>query len=147
MMTKNEKMELAQLIAEAVVGALKTTPTTGTKTKKSTSRGNAAETKKTETTKTTKKQTTKYSTSIKDYEPKKGADGHYIWGRKTDTVKSKNYLAMQKAYCYAVATKGKALTSDECHKLGLEVDYEVAYNKAKADFRKKYVYVAKKERD
>ena len=144
MMTKNEKMELAQLIAEAVVGALKTTPTTGTKTKKSTSRGNATETK---ATKSTKKQTTKYSTSIKDYEPKKGADGHYIWGRKTDTVKSKNYLAMQKAYCYAVATKGQALTSDECHKLGLEVDYEVAYNKAKADFRKKYVYVAKKERD
>lgn len=144
-MTKNEKMELAQLIAEAVVSALKTTPTSGTNTKKVASRGNAAETKTVAEPKT--KQTTKYSTSIKDYEPKKGEDGHYIWGRKTDTVKSKHYLAMQKAYCYAVATKGKALTSDECHKLGLEVDYENAYNKAKADFRKKYVYVAKKERD
>lgn len=143
-MTKNEKMELAQLIAEAVVGALKATPTTGTKTKKSTSRGNAAETKQTETPKT--KQTTKYSTSLKDYEPKKDADGHYIWGRKTDTVKSKHYLAMQKAYCYAVATKGKALTSDECFKNGIEVDYEVAYEKAKADFKKKYVYVSKSNR-
>lgn len=140
-MTKNEKMELAQLIAEAVVGALKAEPTAAKATKKSTSRGNANESKKAETPKTTK-----YSTSLKDYEPKKGEDGHYIWGRKTDTVKSKNYLAMQKAYCYAVATKGKAITSNECFKLGLEVDYEVAYEKAKADFRKKYVYVAKNAR-
>ena len=139
-MTKNEKMELAQLIAEAVVGALKATPTTGTKAQKSTSRGNANEGKKLEA------QKTKYSTSLKDYEPKKGEDGHYIWGRKTDTVKSGHYLAMQKAYCYAVATKGKALTSDECFKNGIEVDYEVAYEKAKADFRKKYVYVAKNAR-
>ena len=143
-MTKNEKMELATMIAEAVVGALKATPTTGTNAKKAVSRGNANEGKKAEPKAT--KQTTKYSTSLKDYEPKKGADGHYIWGRKTDTVKSKNYLAMQKAYCYAVATKGKAITSNECFKLGLEVDYEVAYEKAKADFRKKYAYVAKNAR-
>lgn len=141
-MTKNEKMELAQLIAEAVVGALKAEPTSGTKAKKVVSRGNANEGKKAETS----KKTTKYSTSLKDYEPKKGEDGHYIWGRKTDTVKSKNYLAMQKAYCYAVATKGQAISSNECFKLGLEVDYEVAYEKAKADFRKKYVYVAKSNR-
>ena len=141
-MTKNEKMELATLIAEAVVTALKATPTTG-KAKKPTNRGNANETKKTETT---KKQTTKYSTSLKDYEPKKDADGYYIWGRKTDTVKSKHYLAMQKAYCYAVATKGKALTSDECYKNGIEVDFDGAYNKAKADFKKKFVYVAKNAR-
>ena len=145
MMTKKEKMEFAQLIAEAVVGALKATPTTGTKANKVVSRGNANEGKKAETPKATK-QTTKYSTALKDYEPKKGADGHYIWGRKIDTVKSKNYLAMQKAYCYAVATKGKAITSEECFKLGLEVDYEVAYEKAKADFRKKYAYVAKNAR-
>ena len=147
-MTKNEKMELAQLISEAVVWALKSTPTTGTKTKKPASRGNANESKTTETPKTTTKkaESTKYSTSIKDYEPKKDADGYYIWGRKTDTVKSKHYLAMQKAYCYAVATKGKALTSDECYKNGIEVDFENAYNKAKADFKKKYVYVAKNAR-
>lgn len=136
-MTKNEKMELAQIIAEAVVGALKTAPTTGTK--KTTARGNATESKKAEAT--------KYSTALKDYAPKKGEDGHYIWGRKTDTVKSKHYLAMQKAYCYAVATKGKAITSDECYKLGLEVKYDGAYNKAKEEFKKKYVYVAKGNRD
>jgi hypothetical protein len=146
-MTKNEKMELATMIAEAVVTALKTTPTSGTKEKKPTSRGNANESKKAETPKNTKKaEATKYSIALKDYEPKKDTDGHYIWGRKTDTVKSKHYLAMQKAYCYAVATKGKALTSDECHKNNIEVDYEVAYNKAKDDFKKKYVYVAKNAR-
>ena len=136
-MTKNEKMELAQIIAKAVVTALKGEPTSANT--KSTGRGNA---KKTEAPKTTK-----YSTSIKDYEPKKDADGYYIWGRKTDTVKSKNYLAMQKAYCYAVATKGKAITSDECYKLGIDVNYDEAYNKAKADFKKKYVYVAKSNRE
>jgi hypothetical protein len=145
-MTKKE-MEFAKFLAEAVVSALREAPTSGTSTKKSTSRGNANEAKKAEAPKSTKKaESTKYSTSIKDYEPKKDADGHYIWGRKTDTVKSKHYLAMQKAYCYAVATKGKAITSDECHKNGIEVDYEVAYNKAKDDFKKKYVYVAKSAR-
>lgn len=141
-MTKKEKMELAQLIAEAVVGALKETPTSGGN-KKSVARGNATQTKELKNSKTKE---LKYSTSIKDYEPKKGNDGHYIWGRKTDTVKSRNYLAMQKAYCYAVATKGQAITSDECYKLGIEVDYDKSYNKAKADFKKKYVYVAKENR-
>ena len=128
-MTKKE-MEFAKFLAEAVVSALKEVPTSGKK-KESKARGNAEESKQT------------YSTSIKDYEPKKGNDGHYIWGRKTDTVKSKNYLAMQKAYCYAVATKGKAITSNECHKLGIEVDFGKSYNKAKEEFKKKYVYVAK----
>lgn len=140
-LTKKE-MEFANYLVNAMVGALKATPTSVKEEKKANGRRNATEVKKEE-----KVSTTKYSTSIKDYAPKKGADGHYIWGRKTDTVKSKNYLAMQKAYCYAVATNGQALTSDECLKLGLEVDYEKTYNKAKADFRKKYVYVAKSERD
>ena len=146
-MTKNERMELATMIAEAVVTALKTTPAANAKAKKSTGRGNANEVKKAEAPKNAKKaESAKYSTSLKDYEPKKDADGHYIWGRKTDTVKSKHYLAMQKAYCYAVATKGKALTSDECYKNGIEVDFEGTYNKAKEDFKKKYVYVAKNAR-
>ena len=145
-MTKKE-MEFAKAIAEAVVAALKTAPTAGS-AKKATGRGNADEAKKSEVKKSAKKpEASKYSTSIKDYEPKKDADGHYIWGRKTDTVKSKHYLAMQKAYCYAVATKGKAITSDECYKNGIKVDFDGAYNKAKDDFKKKYVYVAKKERN
>ena len=145
-MTMKEKKELAAIIAEAVVNAMKTESAVP---KTTTSRGSSTTTKKTGTTKNASSQkttATKYSTSLKDYEPKKGDDGHYIWGRKTDTVKSKHYLPMQKAYCYAVATKGQAITSDECYKLGIEVDYDKAYNKAKADFKKKYVYVAKGSR-
>ncbi len=149
-MTKNEKMKLATIIAEAVVTALKAEPTSAKTTKKTKGRGDSNEVKKAEKPKSTKKseasKDTKYSMNLKDYEPKKGEDGHYIWGRKTDTVKSKHYLAMQKAYCYAVATNGKAITSDECYKLGLEVDYDVAYKKAKEDFKKTYVYVAKNNR-
>jgi hypothetical protein len=143
-MKKNEMLELAAIISEAVINALKETPTSGNQKKEIKARGNAKteELKKTET-----KELKKYSTSLKDYAPKKGNDGHYKWGRKTDTVKSGNYLAMQKAYCYAVATKGKAISSDECYKLGIEVDYSNAYNKAKEDFKKKYVYVAKEKRD
>ena len=139
-MTKKEMNELAQVIATAVVGALRTTPTSAMEVKKPAPRGTANEGK------TKEKEATKYSTSLKDYEPKKGEDGHYIWGKKNDTVKSKHYRAMQTAYCYAVATKGQALTSKECLDLGLTVDYEKAYNKAKADFKKKYVYVAKNDR-
>lgn len=139
-MTKKEMNELAQVIATAVVGALRTTPTSAMEVKKPAPRGTANESK------TKEAQTTKYSTALKDYAPKKDADGFYIWGKKTDTVKSQHYLAMQKAYCYAVATKGQALTSDECLKFNLKVDYENCYNKAKDAFKKKYVYVAKKDR-
>lgn len=138
-MTKKE-MEFAKAIAEAVVSAMKGTkaePTSGKKVaapKVKKGRGTATE-------------TTKYSMKLADYEPKK-VDGHYVWGKKTDTIKSKHYMAMQKAYCYAVATKGKAINSDECYKQGIEVDFseDGAYYKAKADFNKKFTYVKKSDR-
>ena len=80
----------------------------------------------------------KYSTSIKDYEPKKSADGHYIWV---------SYKAKRKDYCYAVATKGQALG---CYENGKKVadfaDIKKAYNKAKADFDKKFPYTKKADR-
>lgn len=136
-MTKKERMEFEQILKATLASIFNETPTAGNKKKETKARGNAVEKKELKT---------KYSTSLKDYAPKKGNDGHYKWGRKTDTVKSGNYLAMQKAYCYAVATKGEAITSDECYKLGIEVDYDKAYNKAKEDFKKKYVYIAKGER-
>lgn len=160
MMTKKEKLELAAIVAQAVVEAMKATtetPTSGRKSKpanegkthkpysgrvneeseqalllKSKGRGSA---------------TAKYSMKIADYEPKM-KDGNYIWGKKTDTIKSKHYMAMQKAYCYAMATKGQAITSDECFKMNLEVDYSEkgAYGKAKAEFKKKYIYTKKADR-
>ena len=80
----------------------------------------------------------KYSTSIKDYEPKKSADGHYIWV---------SYKAKRKDYCYAVATNGKALG---CYENGKKVcdfeDITDAYNKAKAQFDKKFPYTKKSDR-
>ena len=138
-MTKKEKLELATIVAQAVVEAMKATTTTSTKKGRGTATAN--EGKKTTTP------TTKYSTKIADYEPKK-VDGFYKWGKKTDTIKSKNYRAMQIAYCYAVATKGQAVSSDECFKLGIEVDYaeNSAYGKAKAQFKKKYIYTKKADR-
>ena len=139
MMTKNEKLELANLIAEAVVSAMKATTATPVSAKNGRKSATANGGKKPETT--------KYSTKLSDYEPKK-VDGFYIWGKKTDTIKSKHYMAMQKAYCYAVATKGQAITSDECYKMGIEVDFAEngAYKKAKAQFTKKYIYTKKADR-
>ena len=74
----------------------------------------------------------KFSTNLKDYEPKKSADGNYNWA---------SYKAKRKDYCYAVATKGQALG---CYVNGKKVfdyaDIEEAYNKAKEQFNKKFVY-------
>ena len=76
--------------------------------------------------------TAKFSTNLKDYEPKKSADGNYNWA---------SYKAKRKDYCYAVATNGQALG---CYVNGKKVfdyaDIEDAYNKAKAQFSKKFVY-------
>ena len=74
-----------------------------------------------------------YSTDIKDYEPKKSKDGNYNWT---------SYKSKRTDYCYAVATEGKALG---CYEKGVKVvdfkDIETAFNKAKAEFTKKYKYV------
>ena len=74
----------------------------------------------------------KYSTKLADYEPKKSADGNYNWA---------SYKAKRKDYCYAVATKGQALG---CYVNGKKMfdyaDLEEAYNKAKEQFTKKFVY-------
>ena len=163
MMTKKEKLELATIVAEAVVTAMKATtetptsanksrksatPNEGTKTHKPYS-GNVAEESEQKLLLESrgKKTAPKYSTKLTDYEPKM-KDGFYKWGKKTDTMKSKNYRAMQIAYCYAVATKGQAVSSDECFKLGIEVDYAEgsAYSKAKTTFKNKYKYVKKADR-
>ena len=166
MMTKQEKMELATIVAQAVVEAMKATSTTtisANKGRKSAIPNEAPKTAKQKSAKAldemimaeraeirkemAKKATSKYSTKLADYEPKK-KDNNYIWGKPSDTIKSGHYMAMQKAYCYAVATKGKAITSDECYKLGIEVDFTEggAYNKAKAQFKAKYIYTKKADR-
>ena len=160
MMTKQEMQELATIVSKAVVEAMKATsatPTSANKGRKSATptgshkpySGNVKEESEQKLLLEArgKKADAKYSTKISDYEPKK-KDNHYIWGKKTDTIKSKHYMAMQKAYCYAVATKGQAITSDECYKLGIEVDHSEnsAYGKAKAKFKEKYIYTKKADR-
>ena len=170
-MTKEEKLELATIVAQAVVEAMKATsakPTSANKGRKSATPNEAPKTTKQKSAKALEEMVTaeradlrkeieaerkgkntasKYSTKLTDYEPKK-VDGFYIWGKKTDTIKSKHYMAMQKAYCYAVATKGQAITSDECYKMGIEVDFTEggAYSKAKEQFKKKYIYTKKADR-
>ncbi len=90
---------------------------------------------------------TLYSTNIKDYEPKK-VNGNYKWGKKGDTVKSRNYRAMMTAYCYAVATKGKALAcyDSKGNKVCDFDEVKGAYEKAKAAFQKAYPYVKMADR-
>lgn len=172
MMTKQEKMEFAAIVAQAVVEAMKATSTTtvsANKGRKSAIPNEAPKTAKQKSAKALEEMISKerqevakmmkkgrgsatpnegkYSTKLSDYEPKK-KDNNYIWGKPSDTIKSGHYMAMQKAYCYAVATKGKAITSDECYKLGIEVDFSEngAYGKAKAQFKAKYIYTKKADR-
>lgn len=160
MMTKKEMQELATIVSQAVVEAMKATsakPVSANKGRKSATpneghkpyTGNVPEVSEQKLLLEAKgkKTATKYSTKLSDYEPKK-KDNNYIWGKPSDTIKSGHYMAMQKAYCYAVATKGQAITSGECLKLGIEVDYTEggAYNKAKAKFKEKYIYTKKADR-
>jgi hypothetical protein len=57
-------------------------------------------------------------------------------------------MACRKAYCYAVATDGKAITSEEAFKAKLTIDFSEngAYYKAKAEFEKKFPYTKKADR-
>lgn len=165
-MTKKEMQELATIVSQAVVEAMKATSATSVSANKGRKSAIPNEAPKTAKQKSAKaldemvmaeraelrkelasKKTAKYSTKLADYEPKK-VDNNYIWGKKTDTIKSKHYMAMQKAYCYAVATKGQAITSDECYKMGIDVDFTEggAYSKAKEQFKKKYIYTKKADR-
>ena len=79
-----------------------------------------------------------YSVELKDYEPKKSADGNYNWS---------SYKAKRTDYCYAVATKGKALG---CYEKGVKVvdfkDIEADFNKAKEQFSKHFKYIKKADR-
>jgi hypothetical protein len=87
-----------------------------------------------------------YSTNIKDYEPKK-VNGFYKWGKKTDTVKSRNYRAMMVAYCYAVSTKGKALSCYEGKTKLFEFDnIKEDYYKAQEKFKATYKYIKTSDR-
>ena len=69
----------------------------------------------------------KFSVDLKDYEPKKDKDGFYNFA---------SYKACQKKFCYAVATNGLS----NCYTKSVDINFDGAYAKAKAEFKKAYVY-------
>ena len=75
--------------------------------------------------------------TIKDFEPKAQGD-NYSWS---------SYKANRLKYCYYVATKGKAQSSNDCYKQGIKFDdIKASFEKAKVEFGKKYEYITKAER-
>ena len=117
MMTKKEK-EFALFLAKTLVEAMKETSTSPASGRKSATANEGTS-------------AAKYSTNLKDYEPKKN-DGFYNWA---------SYKAKRTDYCYAVATNGKHL---DCYEKGKKVvefsDIEKKYYEAKKKFEAKYKY-------
>ncbi len=114
-------------------------------TKKTTKAPAKTSAKKSTTKKTPAKKTaTKKSTTelmLEDFEPCKFKDSdYYVWGG------AKGYKAMRSAYCYASQTNGKAKDLAGARKLGVTIDFDKAWNKAKAEFEKKYTYVKAADR-
>ena len=84
----------------------------------------------------TEKATTKFSTKVEDYEPKKDNDGNYNWA---------SYKANRTKFCYAVVTNGVCNKNPYGTDWGKTntVDYSEnsPYYKAKAKFEKKFKYI------
>ena len=152
MMTKKEKLELATIVANAVVEAMKassakpTAANEGKKTKTSHKpySGNIPEVSEHKLLLEAKKgrgskaaTTPKYSTNLKDYEPKKN-DGFYNWA---------SYKSNRTKFCYAYATGGKAIGCFENGQRYCTFDQiEDEYAKAKKMFEKKFHYTKKADR-
>ena len=154
-LSKKEKFELATLIAEAVVTALKENSTNsqpsakGRKSanegvssamqKKGSSKKSTTSEKKT-TAKAVKASSTKKKLTIKDFEPK-AQGSNYNW---------QSYCSNRTKYCYFVATKG-AITDGKIfgtkfYQKEWSEEFASAYAKAKADYEKKFHYVKLEDR-
>ena len=134
-LSKKEKVELATLIAEAVVTALKeNSPNSrpSAKSRKSANEAPSSEIQK-KTTTSDKKLT------IADFEPKgsKCKKGYMNWN---------SYNSQRTKYCYFVATNGEVkdgkVFGTPWYK---KVDY-AKYNKAKEQYEKKYHYIKVEDR-
>lgn len=77
----------------------------------------------------------KYSTNLKDYEPKKDDKGFYIW---------KSLEPKRKAYCYAKATNG--MYNKFTKAIDISFEEGSPYKLAKAEFDKAYPYVKQSAR-
>jgi hypothetical protein len=135
------------------ISALESAKTKVATTKKSTAKSAKTTAKKAATKEAPKKSSAKKTApvtetkskkntmSIADFEPCKFKDtNNYVWGG------AKGYKAMRSAYCYAKQTGGKARNLAEARALGVTIDFDKAWNKAKSEFEKKYVYVKAEDR-
>ena len=148
MATMLESITKEQKAMRIELDALKTKATTKKNAPKSTKK--AQSTKKSSAKKTapkkeaTKTPSTKKATkgvNLADFEPCTFKDSdNYVWGG------AKGYKSMRSAYCYAKQTNGKAKDLAGARKLGITIDFDKVWNKAKAEFEKKYVYVKKEDR-
>ena len=156
LLSKKEKLELATLIAEAVVTALKENSSNSqpsAKGRKSANEGTSSETQKKATSKksTTSKKTTtakavetssstKKKLTIKDFEPK-AQGSNYNW---------QSYCSNRTKYCYFVATKGGVtdgkIFGTKFYQKEWSEEFASAYAKAKADYEKKFYYVKLEDR-
>lgn len=126
---------------EALKGKTAKTSKKTTAPKKATKTTSTKTAKKTTAKQTAPKTEPKVSTKLADFEPCKFKDSdNYVWGG------ARGYKAMRSAYCYAKQTKGQAKNLADARKLGFEIDFDKAWNKAKAEFEKKYVYVKAEDR-
>lgn len=144
LLSKKEKLELATLIANAVVTALKENSTNSQPSaegRKSANEGTSSAKQKETTAKAVEtSSSTKKKLTIKDFEPK--AQGtNYNW---------KSYCSNRTKYCYFVATKGGVtdgkIFGTKFYQKEWSEEFASAYAKAKADFEKKYHYIKLEDR-
>lgn len=127
---------------DARISALESAKTKVASTKKSTTKA------KTKTTKDAPKKSSAKKTApkskgvdIMDFEPCKfKGTNNYVWNGV------RGYKAMRSAYCYAVQTQGQAKDLAGARKIGVTIDFDKAWNKAKTEFEKKFHYVKAEDR-
>lgn len=136
-LSKKEKMELAEVIAKAVVTALKENSSNSqgsTKGRKSKNEGTSSDSQK--------KTTTSKKLTIADFEPKgsKSAKGYMNWS---------SYKSQRTKYCYYVATNGE-VTDGKVFGTpwygNIDFSEKGAFAKAKAEYSKKYHYIKVEDR-
>lgn len=134
-LSKKEKLELAEIIANAVVTALKSEAQPSVEGRKSANEGISSVKQK-------KNSASAKKLTIADFEPRgsKCKEGYMNWA---------SYKAQRTKYCYFVATNGE-VTDGKVYgtKWYGKVDFSEnsKYYKAKAQYEKKYHYIKVEDR-
>ena len=135
LLSKKEKLELAEIIANAVVTALKSEAQPSAEGRKSANEGTSSAKQK-------KNSTSAKKLTIADFEPRgsKTDEGYMNWS---------SYKSQRTKYCYFVATNGE-VTDGKVYgtKWYGKVDFSEnsKYYKAKAQYEKKYHYIKVEDR-